>query len=82
MKRAWYRAEQRLRNQIERSYETRMDFTLTQLEGSAPGSGVDTPPDTDVLAMLRVAAGAVEAPVVGAISDDEAWLRSGATDPE
>lgn len=78
-KRAWYRAEQRLRNQTERSYETEMSFTLSELKGGVPGSGVDAPPDTDVLSMLRIAAGEVEAPVVGAVSGGDALFRSDAT---
>jgi hypothetical protein len=47
-KRAWYQAEQRLRNQIERSYDTRMGFSLDQLRAKAPGSGADAPPDVDL----------------------------------
>jgi hypothetical protein len=50
VKRAWFAAEQRLRNQIERTYEVRMDFTLRELE--AGSGGVATPPDTDVRAFL------------------------------
>ncbi|MGB3809689.1 MAG: hypothetical protein WA943_06300 [Parvibaculum sp.] len=55
VKRQWYEAEQRLRNQTERTYDARMDFTLSDLQAHAPGSGVDTPPDIDTLAMLRAA---------------------------
>jgi hypothetical protein len=47
-KRAWYPAEQRLRNQIERVYDTRMGFSLDQLRAKAAGSGVDNPPDVDL----------------------------------
>jgi hypothetical protein len=32
VKRAWYEAEQRLRNQVDRTYETQMDFSLRELE--------------------------------------------------
>jgi len=53
-KRAWYGAQQRLRNQIERSYEARMDFNLAQLQ--AGSGGVATPPDTDVRALLLTSA--------------------------
>ena len=81
-KEAWYEAEQRLRNQIERSYETKMGFGLTQLRRAVPGSGVDAPPDTDVLAMLRIAAGKSEAPMETASGDGDVPLRSVATDPE
>ena len=51
-KRAWYEAEQRLRNQIDRTYDARMDFTVRDLEASAPGSGIDTAPDVDVKATI------------------------------
>jgi hypothetical protein len=47
-KQAWYAAEQGLRNQIERTYEARMDFTRDE----AKTQGADAPPDTDVLAFL------------------------------
>lgn len=47
-KNRWYTAMQRLRNQIDRTYETRMDFTVRDLEARAPGSGADMPPDIDV----------------------------------
>lgn len=50
LKRRWYDAEQRLRNQIDRTYEARMDFTLAELE--AGQSGVATPPDIDTRAFL------------------------------
>jgi formylglycine-generating enzyme required for sulfatase activity len=52
LKQAWYAAEQNLRNQIDRTYEARMDFTLEQLKVPGPGKGVPTPPDTDVRAYL------------------------------
>jgi hypothetical protein len=48
----WYAAEQRLRNQIERIYHVRMDFSLADLRRKAHGSGVDEPPDVDVLTLL------------------------------
>lgn len=50
VKRAWYAAEQRLRNQIDRTYDARMDFSLDELEDGA--GGVDRPPDTDTRAFL------------------------------
>ncbi len=52
-KQAWYKAEQRLRNQLERTYSVRMDFSLTGLRRARKGSGVDAPPDIDVLPLLR-----------------------------
>lgn len=51
-KRAWYAAEQNLRNQIDRTYEARMDFTLGELKTPGPGKGVAEPPYTDVRAYL------------------------------
>ncbi len=57
VKRAWYEAEQRLRNQTERSYEAEMDFSLRELQ--AGKGGVAAPPDTDtrgyLLSVLRQA---------------------------
>jgi hypothetical protein len=44
-----------LRNQIDRTYDARMDFTLSELERLNPataGVGVLTPPDVDVEAYL------------------------------
>ncbi|MEQ9196274.1 MAG: hypothetical protein RIE84_05940, partial [Parvibaculum sp.] len=51
-KRAWYDAQQRLRNQVERTYDVRMGFTLGELKAAAPGSGLDDAPETDVMAAL------------------------------
>lgn len=55
IKRRWYAAEQGLRNQIDRTYEARMDFSLEELEARVPGSGVPAPPDTDTRAFLLAA---------------------------
>ena len=52
MKTAWYEAERNLRNQIDRTYDARMDFTLAELKTPGPGKGVPAPPDTDVRAYL------------------------------
>jgi hypothetical protein len=51
-KQRWYRAEQRLRNQIDRTYEARMDFTVAQLEQGVLDSGQNEPPSTDIRAMI------------------------------
>ncbi len=51
-KRAWYDAQQRLRNQTERTYDVCMGFTLTELRAGVPGSGLDAPPETDVLGAI------------------------------
>lgn len=58
----WYAAEQRLRNQIDRTYDVRMNFTLADLRRRAPGSGVDDPPNVDVLELLGAATAASEQP--------------------
>ena len=51
-KRAWYTQERWMRNQIERRYDARMDFSLEELKGPMPGAGVETPPDVDVIRYL------------------------------
>ena len=51
-KRAWYDAQQRLRNQPDRTYDVRMGFSLADLKKAVPGSGIDQPPGIDVLALL------------------------------
>lgn len=49
----WFAAEQGLRNQLDRTYDTRMDFTLAELKaGPGAGKGVVTPPDIDVRGYL------------------------------
>ena len=50
IKHAWYDAEQPLRNQLERTYDARMDFTLDDLQARRPGAA--SSPDTDVRAYL------------------------------
>ena len=52
-KTAWYAAEQRLGNQPDRSYEVPMGFALGDLQGKVAGSGIDTPPDIDVMKALQ-----------------------------
>jgi hypothetical protein len=52
-KRAWYEAEQTLRNQLARTYDAKMDFTLEQLQTREPGAAAA--PDTDVRAYLMSA---------------------------
>ena len=53
LKAAWYEAEQNLRNQIDRTYEARMDFSLAELKTPGPGKGVTAPPDIDVRSFLE-----------------------------
>jgi hypothetical protein len=52
LKAAWYDAEQNLRNQIDRTYEAEMDFTLEELKTPGAGKGVAMPPDIDVRGYL------------------------------
>ncbi|HEY2034898.1 MAG TPA: hypothetical protein VGH02_14550 [Rhizomicrobium sp.] len=58
VKQAWYAAEQNLRNQLDRTYEARMDFTLDELREPGPGKGIASPPDTDARGYLLSVAGA------------------------
>lgn len=57
LKRRWYAAQQGLRNQTDRTYEARMDFTLADLEARGPGTGPANPPDTDLRGYLLRARG-------------------------
>jgi hypothetical protein len=66
MKHAWYGAEQNLRNQIDRTYDAQMDFTLEELRAPGPGKGVTSPPDIDARAYLVSVAGAQRANVPAA----------------
>ncbi len=58
-KEAWYLAEQNLRNQLDRTYDVPMGFTLDDLRQHVPGSGEPAPPDTDVRTYLWTMRGAV-----------------------
>ena len=69
-KRAWYAAEQNLRNQIDRTYEARMDFSLEELGSPGPGKGVTAPPDTDMHAYLLSVRGAAPGHTVAAAQPD------------
>lgn len=57
-KQAWYAAEQNLRNQIDRTYEAKMDFGRADLLTPGPGKGVAQPPDIDVRTYLVSVRGA------------------------
>ena len=68
-KQAWYAAEQPLRNQIDRTYEARMDYGLSELATPGDGKGVAEAPDVDgVRAYLERVRGAprrgVEGPAI------------------
>jgi hypothetical protein len=52
VKRAWYAAEQTLRNQLERTYDVQMNFSLANLNDHVTGTGPAAPPDTDVRTYL------------------------------
>lgn len=52
-KRAWYQKEQWLRNQSERRYDARMDYSLPELNGPKEGAGVATAPDVDIVGYLK-----------------------------
>lgn len=53
----WYEAQQPLRNQIDRTYDVEMDYTVDQLErgpyGLESGRGVATAPEVDVKSWLE-----------------------------
>ncbi len=47
-KQRWYDAEQRLRNQSDRTYDIAMAFDLDDLGHHVKGSGIDHPPPVDI----------------------------------
>ena len=51
-KREWFKREVWLRNQIDRVYDVRMDYSLSELTGPKPGVGVANPPDVDIVKYL------------------------------
>ncbi|MDO8289109.1 MAG: hypothetical protein Q7T44_07810 [Parvibaculum sp.] len=55
LKDQWYKAEQNLRNQTDRTYDIAMGFSLNDLLLGVPGSGQAAPPDVDVTAALVAA---------------------------
>ncbi|HEY5338641.1 MAG TPA: hypothetical protein VIJ85_10580 [Rhizomicrobium sp.] len=56
-KQAWYAAEQNLRNQLDRTYDVDMGFTLEELRQPGLGKGVAAPPDIDARAYLTSMSG-------------------------
>ncbi|HEY2068725.1 MAG TPA: hypothetical protein VGG48_04160 [Rhizomicrobium sp.] len=48
----WYGAEQRLRNQPDRTYEAQMGFNIAELNEKAKWTGIDTPPPVDVKSLI------------------------------
>jgi hypothetical protein len=51
-KRRWYDAEQRLRNQPDRTYDIAMGFSADELEKHRQGTGIDQPPEIDVKSLI------------------------------
>ncbi len=50
----WYKAQAKLRNQIERTYEVRMNYSADELlTGSGTSLGVSAPPEVDVRKLLN-----------------------------
>lgn len=72
LKGQWYEAERRLRNQLDRTYDVAMGFSLSDLRLGLPGSGQDAPPDVDVLAAL---AGAGATATLASAADATGELR-------
>src|SRR5215471_1455913 len=48
----WYDAEQRLRNQPDRTYDIAMSFSVSDLNRHVKGSGIDDPPLVDVKTLI------------------------------
>ena len=48
----WYHAQQGLRNQIDRDYDARMDFTVQELEAGGAGTGPSTQANVDILSVI------------------------------
>lgn len=48
----WYAAEQRLRNQPDRTYDAQMSFGLDELNRHVKWSGIDNPPPIDIKALI------------------------------
>ena len=48
----WYEAEQRLRNQPDRTYDAQMGFDLDALGRHVKWSGIDDPPPVDIKALI------------------------------
>jgi hypothetical protein len=55
----WYEAEQRLRNNPDRTYDIQMGFDLAELNRHVKGSGIDSPPPMDIKALIETMPGQV-----------------------
>jgi hypothetical protein len=51
-KRRWYEAEQRLRNQPDRTYDIQMGFNIAELNDRIRGTGIDQPPPIDIKSLI------------------------------
>jgi hypothetical protein len=49
---AWYPAEQRLRNQSDRTYDLQMGFNIAELNNHVKGTGIDQPAPVDIKALI------------------------------
>jgi len=48
----WYEAEQRLRNQPDRTYDLQMGFDIEELNRRVKGTGINDPPPVDIKALI------------------------------
>lgn len=48
----WYSAEQRLRNQPDRTYDAQMGFNVAELNQKLKWTGIDNPPPVDVKSLI------------------------------
>jgi hypothetical protein len=53
LKRKWFLGEQYMRNQIDRTYDARMDFDIEQIFIPQKGNGVLEAPDVDLINLLN-----------------------------
>ncbi|RYZ64508.1 MAG: hypothetical protein EOP09_15845 [Proteobacteria bacterium] len=49
----WYRALRKLRNQADRTYDVRMDYTRDELEAPSCTLGVESPLATNLIELLK-----------------------------
>ena len=52
-KQRWYEAEQRLRNQPDRTYDLQMGFDIAELSEKVKGTGIDKPPPVDIKSLIE-----------------------------
>jgi hypothetical protein len=49
----WYAAEQRLRNQPDRTYDLQMGFDIDELNHHVKGTGINDPPPVDIKTLIE-----------------------------